>query len=1127
MSLGTSFTFVLTMLMVSFAWASPDSFTYQGRIIRSDGTPLEYNNVSFAFEITNPAGNCVLYREQKDSVNMQGTKGVFDVPIGSGTRLYPTGVGDNIRDVFKNSVVLNCSGGGTYTAAENEIRLLKVQFHDGTGWKAITPSTEIRSVPFSTFSYSSGRLGNNVAADFVLKSALTTCAVGQYLTFDGTNFTCATDAGGAGMVSDVNVTAPLTKGGTATVPVLGISVGSAAGTVAAGNDSRFGNATKFQGVAVDATAPTSGQVLKYDGSSAYIPSSLAIADISGLTTQLSNKINASMFPASCTAGQTLVFITPSNTFDCYSISITESQISGSISGAKISGNIAGNAAGFTGSLVGDVSGNQGATHVDKIKGVSVDATTPTTGQVLKYDGTKWAPAADSVNAGTVTSVTATLPLSSSGGATPAISLAGLTGLGTANQILGMNNAATGYEYKTLNGTANQITVTHATNSVTLATPQNIHTGASPTFSGLTLSGMSSAGFVKNNASGVLSGGNQVSMTADITGVVPVANGGTGASSFANYSVIASNNSGNLVAVAGSLSGSILQHSATGPAWSSAAFPTSTTANQLLYSSANNVVSGLTTANSSILTTNGSGVPSWSAISGDVFTQYALLAGRSGGQTINGGTEASNNLTLDSTAHATKGNILMATSGGYVGIGNTSPQVPLHITTQVPSAAVWPYRGGILVEGEGTSPSGRLNALTYSDTELPTLSLLRARGTKAAPTALQSGDNMGQITSLGYLGSAFQTGGRTSINFIASENFTATAQGSRIAFWTTAIGTTNTSERMSIGDDGFVGIGTAAPVTALEVVDTTGVTSRGITSTTYSTNPGGLIQTRGARGTSAAPLTLNSGDSFGWYVFSGYDGTAFTTQGNPTGMNAITTQAWTNAAHGSAIRFYSTPNGATNGVEAMRIDQNQRVGIGTVAPSGNLEVSSSVAGYTMIYNTNTSAGGQAWRWLSSSTAAPLGANSMCFALGVCYFSLYSTGNATLAGTLTQSSDVRLKKDIQPIVSALDAISRIQGVTYYWKDKEKDQKKQIGLIAQDVEKVIPEVVNTDNKGFKSVAYQNLVAPIIEAIKELQAMWKADSSLIHEKLQKQERDIASLKEENQLLKKALCKKDKDFCK
>lgn len=67
-----------------------------------------------------------------------------------------------------------------------------------------------------------------------------------------------------------------------------------------------------------------------------------------------------------------------------------------------------------------------------------------------------------------------------------LSIAGLSALGTANQIPGTNSGATGWEYKTVNGTSNQITVTHAANAITLSTPQNIHTAASPTFAGITL-----------------------------------------------------------------------------------------------------------------------------------------------------------------------------------------------------------------------------------------------------------------------------------------------------------------------------------------------------------------------------------------------------------------------------------------------------------------------------------------------------------------------------------------------------------------------------------------------------------------------------------------------------------------
>ncbi len=108
-----------------------------------------------------------------------------------------------------------------------------------------------------------------------------------------------------------------------------------------------------------------------------------------------------------------------------------------------------------------------------------------TNKVQYYDGTT----TQTIGAGSVTGITATLPLSTTGGTTPTLSLAGLSALGSANQILGMNNAGTAYEYKTVTGTTNQITVTNSANSITLATPQNIHTGATPTFANVNLSGL--------------------------------------------------------------------------------------------------------------------------------------------------------------------------------------------------------------------------------------------------------------------------------------------------------------------------------------------------------------------------------------------------------------------------------------------------------------------------------------------------------------------------------------------------------------------------------------------------------------------------------------------------------------
>ncbi|MDD2487262.1 MAG: tail fiber domain-containing protein, partial [Candidatus Gracilibacteria bacterium] len=90
------------------------------------------------------------------------------------------------------------------------------------------------------------------------------------------------------------------------------------------------------------------------------------------------------------------------------------------------------------------------------------------------------------------------------------------------------------------------------------------------------------------------------------------------------------------------------------------------------------------------------------------------------------------------------------------------------------------------------------------------------------------------------------------------------------------------------------------------------------------------------------------------------------------------------------------------------------------------------------------------------------------------------NAIYGTAFYYYSDKRLKENIKKIESPLEKIKQLNGYTFDWK---KDKKKDIGVIAQEVEKVFPQAVNTDSKSnMKTVEYGNLVAPLIEAVKEL---------------------------------------------
>ena len=92
-------------------------------------------------------------------------------------------------------------------------------------------------------------------------------------------------------------------------------------------------------------------------------------------------------------------------------------------------------------------------------------------------------------------------------------------------------------------------------------------------------------------------------------------------------------------------------------------------------------------------------------------------------------------------------------------------------------------------------------------------------------------------------------------------------------------------------------------------------------------------------------------------------------------------------------------------------------------------------------------------------------------------------------IANESDIRLKKNIKSIESPLEKLQKIRGVTFDWRWDEYDQVKRfkamphgIGVIAQEVEEVFPEALNEDIGKFKSVNYEALVAPLIEAVKEL---------------------------------------------
>ena len=422
-----------------------------------------------------------------------------------------------------------------------------------------------------------------------------------------------------------------------------------------------------------------------------------------------------------------------------------------------------------------------------------------------------------------------------------------------------------------------------------------------------------------------------------------------------------------------------------------------------------------------------------------------------------------------------------TNSGNVGIGTTTPTGPFEV-------------------------SATTNSLAY----------FRSSGSNSAGVFIDN--STGGFQSAVYLRDAgvtkWQVGKQADNTFIV---YDATLLRSPIR-------TSTSGDLLFQSVGGNVGIGTSAPAFALSVVRSGVSTGAVINASTFSSaapTDRSIFLTERARGTETSPSSVLNGDTIGSFQSNAFSGSSYF---GITSLESSIDGSFTAGQRppGRMTFNTATANGAFS--ERMRIDSLGNVGIGTSSPSTTLQVSGTIRVETADINgttlslKNTGASGRDWMMISAGAISgvpgsfiiydPLtsasrfvirsngdigiGTSSPGYKLDVSGTVNIASGSAlrfggtqicTSAGC-TSTSDMRLKENIQPLDFSLEKLLSLKGYHYDWKDKAKyGSSHQVGLLAQELEKVYPEVVITDSEtGMKSVAYGHLIAPVIEALKTL---------------------------------------------
>jgi hypothetical protein len=292
--------------------------------------------------------------------------------------------------------------------------------------------------------------------------------------------------------------------------------------------------------------------------------------------------------------------------------------------------------------------------------------------------------------------------------------------------------------------------------------------------------------------------------------------------------------------------------------------------------------------------------------------------------------------------------------------------------------------------------------------------------------------------------------------------------------------TNSTEKMRITAGGNVGIGTTNPANRRLVVSSN-INDEWVGSFIHTgTNPYGLFVDTTAN--------TSGGYTFAAYTFAG-GGFYIKNSGNVL-IGTATDSGFKLRVNGEIladddIRIFNTFALVLNGT-----DNNWRIGRNTITDSGWL------TGNTMQMVVFGGSTGQGFQVVNSNGTALFeidgvaGASRFTNALGVGVNPSGTAGRIDASNDIVaySSSDLRLKENIKPIENALDKVKALTGVEFDWKAEHKEahgyEGHDTGIIAQEVQEVMPTAVRVNDTGYLAVRYEKLIGLLVEANKELAA-------------------------------------------